>query len=112
MTDIAIRVDNLSKLYPELSARAGHLGAVHQRPDTLRDALTGFLPRISRIRRMEAEENSLNSRNSRQASQENSLNSPNSRNSRQASQVNSLNSPNSRQASDDLWALKDVSFEA
>ncbi len=87
MTDIAIRVDNLSKLY--------HLGAVHQRPDTLRDALTGFLPRIARIRRMEAEENSLNSRNSRQASQ-----------------VNSLNSPNSRQASDDLWALKDVSFEA
>ncbi len=112
MTDIAIRVDNLSKLY--------HLGAVHQRPDTtstklsasLRDALTGFLPRISRIRRIEAEENSVNSRNSRQASQENSLNSPNSRNSRQASQVNSLNSPNSRQASDDLWALKDVSFEA
>ena len=86
MTDIAIRVDNLSKLY--------HLGAVHQRPDTLRDALTGFLPRIARIRRIEAEENSLNSRNSRQASQ-----------------VNSLNSPNSRQASDDLWALKDVSFE-
>lgn len=86
MTDIAIRVENLSKLY--------HLGAVHQRPDTLRDALTGFLPRIARIRRMEAEDNSLNSRNSRQASQ-----------------VNSLNSPNSRQASDDLWALKDVSFE-
>ena len=104
MTDIAIRVDNLSKLY--------HLCARQQRPDTLRDALTGFLPRISRIRRMEAEENSLNSRNSRQASQENSLNSPNSPNSRQASQVNSLNSPNSRQASDDLWALKDVSFEA
>ena len=40
MTDIAIRVDNLSKLYPEPAARAGHLGAVHQRPDTLRDALT------------------------------------------------------------------------
>ncbi|MEI2689470.1 MAG: hypothetical protein V9H69_07070 [Anaerolineae bacterium] len=34
MTDIAIRVDNLSKLYPELSARAGHLGACQQRPDT------------------------------------------------------------------------------
>ncbi|MEI2689475.1 MAG: hypothetical protein V9H69_07100 [Anaerolineae bacterium] len=41
MSDIAIRVDNLSKLYPELSARAGHLGARQQRPDTLRDALTG-----------------------------------------------------------------------
>jgi lipopolysaccharide transport system ATP-binding protein len=70
MSDIAIRVENLSKLY--------HLGAVHQRPDTLRDALTGFLPRISR-----------------------------------KGKANSLNSPNSRQASDsdDLWALKDVSFE-
>ena len=74
MTDIAIRVDNLSKLY--------HLGALHQRPDTLRDALTGILPRIARIARIEAEENSKNSRNSRQASD-----------------------------SDDLWALKDVSFE-
>ncbi len=54
MTDIAIRVDNLSKLY--------HLGVIHQRPDTtsavlsasLRDALTGILPRISRIKRIEA----------------------------------------------------------
>ena len=111
MTDIAIRVDNftlssvegLSKLYPEPAARAGHLGALQQRHDTtstvlsasLRDALTGFLPRIARITRMQ-KENSLNSPNSRQASQENSLNSPNSR---QAS------------GSDDLWALKDVSFE-
>jgi lipopolysaccharide transport system ATP-binding protein len=74
MTDIAIRVDNLSKLY--------HLGAVHQRPDTLRDALTGILPRISRIQRKGKD------------------NSPNSLNSRQVSA-----SP------DDLWALKDVSFE-
>ena len=90
MTDIAIRVDNLSKLYPEPAARAGHLGALQQRHDTtspnlsasLRDALTGFLPRIARITRMQKE--------------------------------NSFNSPNSRQASgsDDLWALKDVSFEA
>ena len=86
MTDIAIRVDNLSKLYPARSLRAGHLGAVHQRPDTtsavlsasLRDALTGFLPRISR----KGKENSPNSLNSRQASD-----------------------------SDDLWALSDVSFE-
>ena len=60
MTDIAIRVDNLSKLY--------HLGAIHQRPYTLRDALTGILPRIARITRIEAEENSKNSRNSRQTS--------------------------------------------
>ncbi len=84
MTDIAIRVDNLSKLYPEPAARAGHLGAVHQRPDTLRDALTGILPRTlapharAGVARCKAEENS-----------------------RQAS-----GSP------DDLWALKDVSFEA
>ena len=48
MSDIAIRVDNLSKLYPELSARAGHLGARQQRPDTLRDALTGALARRRR----------------------------------------------------------------
>ncbi len=85
MSDIAIRVDNLSKLY--------HIGALQQRPDTLRDALTGFLPRISRIGRNQKEK---------------------SRNSRQASQDNSLNSPNSRQASpsDELWALRDVFFEA
>ena len=76
MTDIAIRVDNLSKLY--------HLGAVHQRPDTLRDALTGFLPRISRITRIGDRKNPSNPSNPWQASA----------------------SP------DDLWALKDVSFEA
>ena len=75
MPDIAIRVDNLSKLY--------HLGAVHQRPDTLRDALTGILPRIKRI------------------SRKGKGNSPNSLNSRQVSP-----SP------DGLWALNDVSFEA
>ena len=74
MTDIAIRVDNLSKLY--------HLGALQQRHDTLRDALTGFMPRIARIARR-SEDNSPNSRNSRQAS-----------------------------GPDELWALKDVSFEA
>ena len=77
MSDIAIRVDNLSKLY--------HIGALHQRHDTLRDALTGFLPRISRI-----------SRNKK-------INSDNSRNSRQAS-----GSPDD---DTNLWALKDISFE-
>jgi lipopolysaccharide transport system ATP-binding protein len=41
MSDIAIRVENLSKLY--------HIGRAHQRHDTLRDALAGFLPRISQI---------------------------------------------------------------
>ena len=58
MTDIAIRVDNLSKLY--------HLGALHQRPDTLRGALTGILPRISRIRRNH-KDHSQNSPNARRA---------------------------------------------
>ena len=81
MTDIAIRVDNpcpelcrrISKLYPEPAARAGRLGALQQRHDTtstvlsasLRDALTGFLPRIARISRIQ-KGNSPNSRNSRQ----------------------------------------------
>jgi len=41
MSDIAIRVENLSKLY--------HLGRAQQRHDTLRDALVAALPRISRI---------------------------------------------------------------
>ena len=44
MTDIAIRVENLSKLY--------HIGALRQRNDTLRDALSGVMPRISLISRM------------------------------------------------------------
>ena len=94
MTDIAIRVENLSKLYPELSARAGHIGALQQRHDTtstllsagLRDALTGFLPRISRISRKE-KGNSSNSSNSWQAS----------------------GSPDD---DTNLWALKEISFEA
>ena len=40
MSDIAIRVENLSKLY--------RIGRAQQRPDTLRDALEEFLPRITR----------------------------------------------------------------
>ena len=40
MTDIAIRVENLSKLYTS--------GRSQQRHDTLRDALVHALPRISR----------------------------------------------------------------
>ena len=92
MPDIAIRVDNLSKLYPELSARACHLGAVHQRPDTtspslstsLHDALTGILPRISQISRIGKKNNPSNPA-------EGPWQAPPS--------------------PDDLWALKDVSFE-
>ena len=87
MTDIAIRVDNLSKLYPARSLRARHLGAVHQRPDTtsadlsagLRDALTGVFARKRR-------------------------NGPAPTDHR--SPVTDHGSP------DDLWALKDVSFDA
>ena len=58
MSDIAIRVDHLSKLY--------HLGALQQRHDTLRDALTGIFRRVR---------------------------------------------PSPPPSADDLWALKDVSFE-
>ena len=67
MTDIAIRVDNLSKLYPARSLRAGHLGALRQRHDTLRDALTGIFRRVR---------------------------------------------PSPPPSADELWALKDVSFDA
>ncbi len=41
MSDIAIRVENLSKLY--------HISRARRRHDTLREALVEFLPRISRI---------------------------------------------------------------
>jgi len=56
MTDIAIRVENLSKLY--------HIGRARQRHDTLRDALVDaftFLPRILRINAKKIRENSCNS---------------------------------------------------
>ena len=63
MSDIAIRVENLSKLY--------HIGRAQQRHDTTstllsasrRDALVGALPRITRISRKE-NANSSNSSNS------------------------------------------------
>jgi hypothetical protein len=78
MPDSAIRVDNLSKLY--------YLGALHQRPDTLRDALTGFLPLTSR-------------RITRIKDKNNPSNPP----------IGQWQAPPSP---DDLWALKDVSFDA
>ena len=52
MDDIAIRVENLSKLY--------RLGRAQQRHDTLRDALVGALPRIPRISQ-KGNDNSSNS---------------------------------------------------
>ena len=76
MTDIAIRVENLSKLY--------HIGALRQRNDTLRDALTGILPRISLISRMKKQNNPSNPSNQWQST---------------------------GSSDTDLWALKDVSFE-
>jgi len=85
MSNIAIRVENLSKLY--------HIGRAQQRHDTLRDALVNALPRIPRISRKGKD------------------NSSNSSNSWQKSGANSSNSSNSWQESTDLWALKDVSFE-
>ena len=85
MSDITIRVENLSKLY--------HLGRAQQRHDTLRDALVSALPRIGRISRS-GKDNSSNSSNSWQEG-------GNSSNSTEGSW----------QKDSDLWALKDVSFE-
>ena len=75
MSDIAIRVDHLSKLYPAVAPRARHLGRAQQRHDTpstrlrtrLRDAIVGTFKRAN---------------------------------------VGTL------ERSEDLWVLKDVSFEA
>jgi len=53
MSDIAIRVENLSKRY--------HIGQLHQRHDTLRDALVDSLTRITRIGGKKNSNNSLNS---------------------------------------------------
>jgi len=61
MSDIAIRVENLSKLY--------HIGRAQQRHDTLRDALVDALPRIPRISR-KPKNDSSNSRNSWQKSED------------------------------------------
>ena len=56
MSDIAIRVENLSKLY--------HIGRTQQRHDTLRDALVNALPRMTRISRKDKSNNSSHSSNS------------------------------------------------
>jgi len=86
MTDIAIRVENLSKLYT--------IGRSQQRHDTLRDAMVHALPRITRISRKPKD------------------NSSHSSNSWQKDKDNSSHSSNSWQKEDtDLWALRDVSFE-
>jgi lipopolysaccharide transport system ATP-binding protein len=75
MSDIAIRVDHLSKLYPAVAPRARHLGRAQQRHDTpstrlrtrLRDAIVSTFKR---------------------------------------SNVSTF-----QRSNEDLWALKDVSFD-
>ena len=49
MSDIAIRVENLSKLYPAVAPRARHLGRAQQRHDTLRDELLSVFSRQSSV---------------------------------------------------------------
>ena len=60
MTDIAIRVENLSKMYPSTPLRTGRIGRAQQRHDTtsaplsagLRDALVaGLRAPLERLRR-------------------------------------------------------------
>ena len=88
MSDIAIRVENLSKLYT--------IGRSQQRHDTLRDAMVHALPRITRISRKPKDNSSHSS------------NSP----TWQKDKDNSSHSSNSWPKEDtDLWALRDVSFE-
>jgi len=41
-TDLAIRFENLSKLYPSTLLRTSHIGAAQKRHDTLRDQLSAF----------------------------------------------------------------------
>ena len=53
MTNIAIRVENLSKLYT--------IGRSQQRHDTLRDALVHALPRMTRISRKDQDNSSHSS---------------------------------------------------
>ena len=69
MSDIAIRVENLSKLY--------HIGVLQQRHDTLRDALSSIFGRGLRNRALETDHRL----------------------------------PVTDHRSDELWALRDVSFE-
>ena len=44
MSDIAIRVDHLSKLYPAVAPRARHLGHAHPAPGLLRSSAMTLLP--------------------------------------------------------------------
>ncbi len=83
MTDTAIHVDNLSKLY--------HIGMLQQRHDTLRDALT------ARFRR-----------NPKSNPIQNPIQNPKSKiQNPEPNPKSKIQNPKS----DNLWALRDVSFE-
>ena len=77
MSDIAIRVENLSKLY--------YIGRAQERHDTLRDSIADFRLRILDSFR---------------------------RSNPAARDASSPQSPIRNPQAEDLWALKDVSFEA
>jgi len=91
MTDIAIRVENLSKLYK--------IGKAQQRHDTLRDALVdGFLPRITQIARIRKKDKIReNPSNPWPEEKKNHPSNP--------------SNPWQKEKEDTIWALKDVSFE-
>ena len=63
MSDIAIRVENLSKMYPELSARAGRIGAREEQPrglgQTVRSLVASPFAYLQRSRRPPTEEETL-----------------------------------------------------
>ncbi len=81
MSDIAIRVANLSKPSPATPSGAGHIGHARRQHDTSRDALVDLLPRISQIG---TKENKI--RKIRDHSWQ-------------------------KEPDDTLWALKDISFD-
>ncbi|MBM3129903.1 MAG: ABC transporter ATP-binding protein [Chloroflexi bacterium] len=82
MSDIALRVENLSKLYK--------IGKAQRRHDTLRDALTDLLPRIPRINTNRKEKEKISEIRAIRGKESISNNS---------------------WQEDTIWALKDVSFD-
>ena len=90
MTDIAIRVENLSKRYPSTLLRTGRIGLREEMHDTLAGALTDFVTRpIRNLRRL------------RRLTRFDDNGSTFKRSNVQRSN-----------GEDIIWALKDVSFEA
>ncbi|HQE92922.1 MAG TPA: ATP-binding cassette domain-containing protein [Anaerolineae bacterium] len=60
MPDLAIRVENLSKLCPSTSSGAGPIGRARQRHDTLRDAIADFRLQIADFGRRSRQSSSDN----------------------------------------------------